>query len=130
MKNFEYAQQMYVMAQKDYRALQGMLDSEQFDDEIFGFHAQQALEKGLKALLIKKGLDFERTHDLRLLLKMVETSGEKLPKTFWDIIELNSFSVQYRYEPFYTLASETINRRMLLKKVEQVMKYIGKQINH
>lgn len=36
---------------KDLRALQGMSDPDVFADEVFGFHAQQAAEKALKAWL-------------------------------------------------------------------------------
>lgn len=32
------------------------------------FHAQQAVEKTLKAVLISKGIDFPRTHNLRILI--------------------------------------------------------------
>ena len=40
---------MQTMAGKDLAALRGMLDSTLFADEIFVFHAQQAVEKSLKA---------------------------------------------------------------------------------
>jgi HEPN domain-containing protein len=39
-------------------------DSE-VDDESVGFHAQQAVEKWLKAVVASRGEDFEYTHDLR-----------------------------------------------------------------
>ena len=39
------ARQLLAAANKDLRALQGMIDASIFADEIFGFHAQQAVEK-------------------------------------------------------------------------------------
>ena len=45
------AHQMLAAATKDWRALAGMADPDVFADEIFGFHAQQAAEKALKAWL-------------------------------------------------------------------------------
>jgi len=45
----EHAHALLEMARKDVRALTGMTDPEVFADEIFGFHAQQAIEKALKA---------------------------------------------------------------------------------
>lgn len=42
-------------AQRDLRALAGMLDSQTFADEIFGFHVQQAAEKVLKAWIAALG---------------------------------------------------------------------------
>ena len=44
----EHARALLEMARKDARALSGMQDREVFADEIFGFHAQQAVGKALK----------------------------------------------------------------------------------
>jgi HEPN domain-containing protein len=49
MNGVEHAREMLTLAQRDFKALQVMLDVETFADEIFGFHAQQAVEKALKA---------------------------------------------------------------------------------
>ncbi len=39
--------------------------------DTIGFHAQQCVEKYLKALLIWNGLDFPKTHNLTLLLELI-----------------------------------------------------------
>ena len=39
------------MAHKNFDALRGMVGTPLFADEIFGFHAQQAIETSLKAWL-------------------------------------------------------------------------------
>ena len=49
MSSLEHARKMLVMARKDLKAIEGMEDAETFSDEIFGFHAQQTVEKALKA---------------------------------------------------------------------------------
>ena len=38
------------------------------------FHAQQAVEKSLKAVLISHGIDFPRTHNLRVLIDALPES--------------------------------------------------------
>lgn len=45
MSGTEEAAQMLRMAEKDLRAVKGMLDPVTFSDEIFGFHAQHAADK-------------------------------------------------------------------------------------
>ncbi len=42
-------------AQADLRAIQHMPDAYAFDEQVFGFHAQQACEKALKAWLLHLG---------------------------------------------------------------------------
>jgi len=55
------ARQMLAAAYKDWRALAGMADPDVFADEVFGFHAQQAVEKALKAWLALLGVEYPRT---------------------------------------------------------------------
>lgn len=46
MKENKLNSDMLSMAKKDLSALEGMLhDTTHFSDEIFGFHAEQAIEK-------------------------------------------------------------------------------------
>lgn len=41
-------------------------------DEIIGFHAQQAIEKWLKALMARRGMDEVRIHDVGRLLQLLQ----------------------------------------------------------
>ena len=47
------------------------LDAE-IPESIFGFHAQQAAEKLLKAVLIARGVEFPRRHQLRTLMTLAD----------------------------------------------------------
>lgn len=62
MSDKTHAVKMMNMAFKDLRALKNMTNEDQFDTEIFGFHAQQTVEKSLKAYLSFLGLRYEKTH--------------------------------------------------------------------
>src|SRR5690349_3031807 len=52
-----------------------MSDDERIAPEILAFHAQQAAEKALKALLIRYQVEFPRTHAIGPLLNLCEASG-------------------------------------------------------
>jgi HEPN domain-containing protein len=54
-EQLEQAQKMLLMAGKDIKALHALLDPDIADDEIFGFHAQQAAEKSLKSWIAGRG---------------------------------------------------------------------------
>jgi HEPN domain-containing protein len=49
MNHIDQAEKLLLMASKDMKAMELMMSPEAIDDEIFGFHAQQAVEKSLKA---------------------------------------------------------------------------------
>ncbi len=51
-------------ADKDAIAAREFADNPELSDEIIGFHAQQAVEKWLKAVMASLGLSQQRTHDL------------------------------------------------------------------
>ena len=65
---------------------------------ILGFHAQQACEKLLKALLIQLGHDYPRTHNLGALEELVELHDQALPPLALPLYRLNDYAVPYRYD--------------------------------
>ncbi len=60
------------------------------------FFASQALEKGLKAILVWEQLEFPRTHDLALLAALVP-SGWELGIPAGQLARLSDFAVDTRY---------------------------------
>jgi HEPN domain-containing protein len=66
------AQILLVKAAEDEEAL----DAPSLSDSILGFHAQQAVEKLIKALLAQLNVDFEKTHDLERLQTVLAALGE------------------------------------------------------
>lgn len=90
MGAYEEARHLLTAALKDLRALQGMSDPDVFADEVFGFHAQQAAEKALKAWLAVSDVEYPRTHDLSLLLTVLEAQGQDVVP-YSDLVELNPY---------------------------------------
>jgi len=73
-------------------------------DSILGFHAQQAVEKLMKALLSQLNLPFELTHNLERLQTALTSAGESLPVTPISLDDLNDFAVVYRYDLLFQFA--------------------------
>ena len=96
----------------------GEHSTEYFTDAIFGFHAQQAAEKLLKAWLSLLGIKFERTHDLLRLIRLLEAAGQPTVG-LEELVELNPFAVQYRYE-LRDDEDESIERADLIKRIEML----------
>jgi len=62
-----------------------------------GFHAQQAVEKMLKAVLVARGVAFPKTHDLAHLLDLLATVEPSLAGSFGEVEKLTSFAAALRY---------------------------------
>ena len=58
-------------ARQDELVLERLLDDQEVDDDTLGFHAQQAVEKLLKAVLASRGVEYPRTHNLRVLVELL-----------------------------------------------------------
>ncbi len=114
---------IFAMALKDWQALQGMVDSPLFADEIVGFHAQQAIEKALKAWLSALGAEYPHTHDLgRLLLALEEAGAEVI--AFRGLAAYSAFGVQFRYEAFEEDAGDRLDRHKVIQEVGSLMRAV------
>jgi len=63
-----------------------------------GFHAQQAVEKALKAVAAVRGVEIRRTHDLAALGQAILGGGQALPVSIDELRALNPFAVEFRYD--------------------------------
>jgi HEPN domain-containing protein len=62
-----------------------------------GFHAQQAAEKFLKALLVRHQVEFSKTHNLGELLDLVAKVAPELAANLRSATALNPYGVEVRY---------------------------------
>ena len=115
MGDHESGRRLVLMAQKDFQAMTGMGNVEVFSDEVFGFHAQQAVEKSLKAWLVLNGKEYPLTHSLRVLMAELTRTGEDM-EPLMDLVELNAYAVQYRYDSIEP-DEVPLDRTEMVKKV-------------
>jgi HEPN domain-containing protein len=93
----ELARQLLVRADDDVAAARALLDVPDVSDFIIGFHAQQAVEKALKAVLATLRVEYPFTHDLELLVALCEGAGLTLPGELADVPRLSPYAAQLRY---------------------------------
>lgn len=62
-----------------------------------GFHAQQAAEKAMKAVLLSKSVDFPFTHNLGMLWDLCAESGVSPSVSKFDVAQLIPYAVEGRY---------------------------------
>lgn len=124
MSDIEQAQSLLRIAQRDLNALLGMLGSTLFADEIFGFHAQQAVEKALKAWLCSKNILYPLTHDLPRLLALLAQTGVDI-ECYRSLDIYTVYGVEARYaegEP----DEPPINRNLAIERIGQLLEHVGR----
>ena len=110
-----------ILAQKaseDAVALRELAGNPEIADGIVGFHAQQAIEKWLKAVLAGQGVAFEYTHDLRHLIGLVEVAGLDFSFDVPSVVMFTDFAVPLRYEDL--LDAEPLDRFAAVTLVDEV----------
>lgn len=127
MSDVKHARMMLELALKDFRAINNMISEKDFDTEIFGFHAQQAIEKTLKAWLSFISVQYPNTHDLDQLFALLAQNGMSIPSHFLNLADLNGFAVQYRYESC-EMPDEKIDRRQIAAQVGEVIAHIKRML--
>lgn len=87
-------------ARGDEIVLARLLDDAEVPDEVLGFHAQQAVEKLLKAALATVGAVPPRTHDIARLNDLAVSAGLRPPDAARDARRLAPWAVEMRYDDF------------------------------
>jgi HEPN domain-containing protein len=90
------------------------------------FHAQQCAEKYMKALLISKGADFPKTHDLLMLNNLCSAVGIFLEIDPKHLNTLTDYAIRTRYpgnNPTVDDAKEAIKLAKLVRNFAG--KYLG-----
>jgi HEPN domain-containing protein len=100
------------LARDDEFAARSLLPVAGVADSILGFHAQQAVEKALKAVLAANGLEFPYTHDLDGLTELCETNGLQVPQALEGVERLTPYGVHMRYG---TSHAQGLDREQALK---------------
>lgn len=105
-------------ASDDAVAVREIEGNSEIADSILGFHAQQAIEKWLKAVLAANNVAFEYTHDLRHLIGLVEAARLPFPLDIPQVVMFTEFAVPLRYEDL--LDAESLDRPAAVTVVDGV----------
>jgi HEPN domain-containing protein len=119
-----YLKNWLFRANEDIAVIENLSESGiEFYASTICFHAQQAVEKFLKAFLIFHNIDFPRTHDLEFLL----FECQKIDQSGFDFGSLTDFGVSVRYpDDFFVPDKE--DTILYLKIALQVKKVVEDKI--
>lgn len=95
--------------------------------ETLCFHAQQAAEKALKGLLIADGVwDFPYTHDIEVLVGLVERHGREPPPAVRTAAKLTTYAIDTRYPGFVLSGREEYEKAVATARV--VVEWVEEQV--
>ncbi len=95
------ARQWLEKAEDDWRLSRRLvMDSESYAAAT-AFHAQQAVEKYLKAFLTWHQIEFPKTHDIKRLLKLASARDPSVTEALPNAADLTVYAVEYRYPGEY-----------------------------
>jgi HEPN domain-containing protein len=69
------------------------------------FHAQQAAEKSIKAVLVHCGIEFRKVHNIDYLMTLLPPEVS-VPPAAEEIVSLTSYAVMFRYPGDYEDVTE------------------------
>ena len=94
----ELAAGLLARARDDAAAVGAVIDVAGVTDAIVGFHAQQSVEKSIKAVLASREQSFPLTHDLEGLLERCAELGVEVPADLdRNAGLLTPYAVRHRY---------------------------------
>lgn len=93
----DLAQLLMEKAAGDEKILLRLIDEDDIPDDGLGFHAQQAVEKRIKAVLAQNEVVYERTHNIAYLLKLLNDAGIAKPQGADDLPNLSPWAAELRY---------------------------------
>src|ERR1700736_839268 len=93
----EEAVRLLRAARSDLRAAKVLAADVGQANDVVGFHAQQAVEKAMKAALVAAGMEIPYTHDLRFLLDIVAEHLTTTPDSVSQADWLTPWAVAARY---------------------------------
>lgn len=94
----DLARRYLELADRDIVAFRKMKDDTEFHPTTTCFHAQQGIEKCLKAVLVLHGVVFRKTHDLDELVDLLIAQNIPHPFEATMLSVMNPYAVLLRYE--------------------------------
>lgn len=113
-------------AEEDATAVREFAGNPEIGDSIIGFHAQQAVEKWLKAVTAASGVRHSTIHDIDRLIEVVQATGIRVPLDRDQLAVLTQYAVPFRYDEL--LDAESLDREVLIALVDEVAAWVAVQM--
>ena len=122
----DHALLLLSKARADKLVLDKLAGDSEIADDVIGFHAQQAVEKLLKAVLANRDVEYPRVHDIDRLVDLLEAHDGSLPPQARQLDELTPWATQLRYDD--PLGIERLDRQGAQRFVDAVLEWADAEL--
>ena len=109
----------------DEMILARLIADDDIPDDALGFHAQQAVEKMVKAVLAHNDVSYERTHNIAYLLTLLDGAGIPKPESADALPNLSPWAAEFRYA---RQPEAALDRKEIPSMVEQTKSWAETQL--
>ena len=120
MRSRDNAEVLLRKAKGDEFTVEKLIPDPASPDEVIGFHAQQAVEKMLKAVLAHHAVSYPRIHDLTELVDLLRDNNISFPEQLQEIDRLTPFATLFRYADVVAQPPRAFDRSWAIDCVRQV----------
>lgn len=124
----ETARRLLAKARDDCFMLMRVVDDASAPVWALGFHAQQAVEKSLKAVLAAHGVEYPLTHNIAMLLAKLSEQGLSTPPGASELPRLTPFGVAFRYDDASDAEEVNLDRSWTKACVDQTLAWAEAQL--
>lgn len=123
--HIEEAWRALGLADRDIHAFHVLKNDPDCHLSVVCFHAHQAVEKSLKAVLFSRRIEFKRTHNLTELTFLLRQKGLETPISDAQLLRLNPFAVTFRYDE---MDIQLVEREDAARWVAEIREWAGNQV--
>ena len=120
MRSREHAELLLRKAAEDEFVVEELFSNPAAPDGVIGFHAQQSVEKTLKAALTLFSVHYGRTHSIAALIDLLAENRIAFPSELDQVRRLTPFAVAFRYDELPPQPQQPFDRLWALDCVRQV----------
>ena len=124
----DLARLLLAKSDQDIYVLEKLVGDDAAPVEVFGFHAQQATEKLLKAMLAKQGISYGRIHRLGELVDLGMDHRVNFPGEVEALVDLTPYAVEYRYDAAPTEDHDDLDKPGVLDQIRAFRKWVESQM--
>ena len=111
-------------ARQDIYVLEKLVADDDAPLEVFGFHAQQATEKLIKATLAAQGVAYPRSHRLGELVDLAADHGIRFPDRVETLVDLAPYAVEFRYDAAPDEGVDELDKQETLEQIYGLREWV------